>query len=408
MNTYYFSNRKAHDFLILLYYIGHLTIKRFDQYKDSKTDQYDANDEPPAKRQCLEIYQMGNDKIEWIWGLFNEKDTFVYQDHQFTFEMKQKEDAPKLQDYSGNMICLKMVTITTDAPRKVVNQFLKDAREHYDTVFDKKIKPALTFSIYDARNQFWKKIGEIEARDADSVYIPDNDLKSLIKIMDDHRDEAKIKRLKELNIPHKKIYLFEGVWGSGKTSTIRMLATKYKVPLYVIPFSGNLNDEKLTKAIDSVPSKGFIVLEDIDTLFMERKKGDEHKNDLTFSGLLNALDGIYYTSGREIFLTTNYKHCLDPALIRPGRVDFVLTFKYAKKEQILQMYKRFTNATNEQSNKFWEKYRSLRCSKLTMATLQQYLRPYIDLPDKAIEKIDELKDLVDSTIPKDNSLHFYT
>ncbi len=43
---------------------------------------------------------------------------------------------------------------------------------------------------------------------------------------------------------------------------------------------------------------------------------------LTLSGLLNAIDGVTSTEGRILFMTTNYEERLDPALIRPGRVDF--------------------------------------------------------------------------------------
>ena len=43
---------------------------------------------------------------------------------------------------------------------------------------------------------------------------------------------------------------------------------------------------------------------------------------MTFSGLLNAIDGVTSTEGRIVFMTTNYIDRLDPALIRPGRVDY--------------------------------------------------------------------------------------
>ena len=33
---------------------------------------------------------------------------------------------------------------------------------------------------------------------------------------------------KHLDINYKRCYLFEGVWGSGKTSTIRTIASKFK------------------------------------------------------------------------------------------------------------------------------------------------------------------------------------
>ena len=42
---------------------------------------------------------------------------------------------------------------------------------------------------------------------------------------------------------------------------------------------------------------------------------------VTFSGLLNALDGVASSEERIIFMTTNHLEHLDNALIRPGRVD---------------------------------------------------------------------------------------
>ena len=40
-----------------------------------------------------------------------------------------------------------------------------------------------------------------------------------------------------------------------------------------------------------------------------------------FQGLLNVLDGIVDTPGRIVVMTTNHIETLDPALIRPGRID---------------------------------------------------------------------------------------
>lgn len=44
---------------------------------------------------------------------------------------------------------------------------------------------------------------------------------------------------------------------------------------------------------------------------------------MTFSGLLNVLDGVAASEDRLVFMTTNHIERLDPALIRPGRVDYV-------------------------------------------------------------------------------------
>lgn len=41
-------------------------------------------------------------------------------------------------------------------------------------------------------------------------------------------------------------------------------------------------------------------------------------------GLLNVLDGVVDTPNRILVMTTNHPEKLDPALIRPGRIDKIL------------------------------------------------------------------------------------
>ena len=62
---------------------------------------------------------------------------------------------------------------------------------------------------------------------------------------------------------------------------------------------------------------------------------------ITFSGLLNALDGVAAAEERIIFMTTNHIDRLDPALIRPGRVDMKVLLENASEHQILSMFDRF-------------------------------------------------------------------
>lgn len=50
----------------------------------------------------------------------------------------------------------------------------------------------------------------------------------------------------------------------------------------------------------------------------------------TVQGLLNVLDGVVDTPGRIVVLTTNVVDILDPALIRPGRVDKTILLGYMK------------------------------------------------------------------------------
>lgn len=51
---------------------------------------------------------------------------------------------------------------------------------------------------------------------------------------------------------------------------------------------------------------------------------------VTLSGLLNFVDGLWSSCGNEriIVFTTNFKERLDPALLRPGRMDVHIHMSY--------------------------------------------------------------------------------
>ena len=42
-----------------------------------------------------------------------------------------------------------------------------------------------------------------------------------------------------------------------------------------------------------------------------------------------------------MFMTTNYIERLDPALIRPGRVDMIEMIDYCSRQQLREMFRRF-------------------------------------------------------------------
>ena len=78
-----------------------------------------------------------------------------------------------------------------------------------------------------------------------------------------------------------------------------------------------------------------------DALFTKDRQAKQPKSTLTFTGLLNALDGVGSSLGQLFILTTNLRDQLDSALIRNGRVDMQVFFDYANDEQIVQMWKMF-------------------------------------------------------------------
>lgn len=68
---------------------------------------------------------------------------------------------------------------------------------------------------------------------------------------------------------------------------------------------------------------------------------NSYQSSVTFSGFLNALDGVASGEERIVFLTTNHLSRLDPALIRPGRVDLSELIGDANPAQAKDLFTRF-------------------------------------------------------------------
>lgn len=249
-------------------------------------------------------------------------------------------------------------------------------------------------NIYMNDEGFWERVITRKKRDIDTIYLPKKDKDMIIADINKFLEPETKTRYEMLGRTHKRVYLFEGLPGSGKTSFIAALASMIDYDIATITFTDKVTDGKLMRLIKNIPEKTFLVLEDIDVLFTERKKNDDHKNQVTFSGVLNSLDGITTKDGFICFMTTNYKNMLDTALLRPGRIDKQLEFKHANKEQIQTMFIKFMadSYTPEKFAEFYTKFKELSID-VTMSLIQEYMFKYLDDPDSAITNIDEIKSL---------------
>jgi hypothetical protein len=266
--------------------------------------------------------------------------------------------------------------------------------------------------IYCNEQGYWDELQTKPGRPMNTVYLPHKEKNSVITDLEKFiKPETKNKYLK-LGRTHKRVYLFEGIPGSGKTTFISAIAAKFGYDIAMISFTDKVTDGKLLRLIRTLPENTLLVLEDIDCLFEERKKNDGHKNTVTFSGILNSLDGIATPNNFICFMTTNYKCNLDSALLRPGRIDKIIKFEHIKKNQVKEIF----NASMEDSEKyenddtdntmlnvdadaFYKAFQELNI-KAPVALIQEYLFIYLDEPDKAIDNIDELKDIYDNSFKK--------
>lgn len=73
--------------------------------------------------------------------------------------------------------------------------------------------------------------------------------------------------------------------------------------------------------------------------------GKPDKDQLNLSGLLNVLDGVVDSPGRIVIMTTNHIEMLDPALIRPGRIDKKMFLSYMHPIDIIAMLEHYFQLT---------------------------------------------------------------
>jgi len=267
--------------------------------------------------------------------------------------------------------------------RKILFDFLEDARQYYDRKLDNEILCKIL------KNGLWSTLSKLPKRSLDTIYLEKekkdkifNDLKGFFQ-----REEIYSK----FGIPYKRNYLLEGVPGTGKTSLIFALASYFDMNIHIIHLGPKVDDCVFMSAINSLPNNTILLLEDIDALFVDRKANDVNKSMVSFSGILNVLDGIGRKNKLITFMTSNYKERLDKALIRPGRIDFIMNFDYSSEEQIKQMYQAFF----PDQMKNWEKfYKKISHLNLTTAILQKFFFDNLDATD-IIEKIPILKKILE-------------
>ena len=226
----------------------------------------------------------------------------------------------------------------------------------------------------------WSLLNRINKRSDDTLFM-DIDIKSLFSEIQDFFDDEEdyVKH----GIPFKKNFLFHGIPGTGKTSLIYTIASHFDLDICFLNITNDLDDNTFTRAISNLPENHILVLEDIDALFVDR----DSKCSVSFSTLLNVLDGMLKKHKLLTFMTTNYKDRLDSALKRSGRIDYELEFSYASKTQIENMYKHYFNQGYEEFYKFVKKL------KFTTSDLNRFLFKYRK-KDNIMEHIDDFVELI--------------
>lgn len=230
----------------------------------------------------------------------------------------------------------------------------------------------------NAKTTQWQNY-TLDIRSFDTIYLPKKTIQEISEAINNFKT---IKTLYEIyQIPYKKGILFYGPPGTGKTSVVKALAYEFQMDIFIINVNDeDINDDTISDIINSIGNSTenrILLFEDIDTAFADKEKikievkeeeintmakttypeevtrvpdsssspnlsGTTKKKFLTYSGLLNALDGVMSNQhGVITVMTTNYIDRLGPAFLRPGRIDHKFELTYCIREQIEDMVRSF-------------------------------------------------------------------
>lgn len=142
------------------------------------------------------------------------------------------------------------------------------------------------------------------------------------------------------NLPFRKtIFVFEDIDAADKVVLKRSEAQAHK-PEMEHPKIADCMTEIISQKLGTKSEK------DVESYLSEIRQAmsfskSDIKGKLNLAGLLNVLDGVIDCPDRVVIMTTNHPELLDPALIRPGRINKQMHLDLLKTQEALLMLEHY-------------------------------------------------------------------
>jgi hypothetical protein len=220
-------------------------------------------------------------------------------------------------------------------------QFLKS--EHQRVVTD---SISILFPVISNGSAYLGRGTSVPKRPLSSLTLDEALVREAMGDLDDFLSPAYKAFCPVKGITYRRGWLLEGPPGNGKSSFITAIGSYLGAEVGIVSLNHkDLDDMTLRRLMEGADEPTdpprLLVLEDVDCLFDQREGSKEGGSRVTFSGLLNALDGVGAAENAIVIMTTNHPEKLDPALIRPGRVDRRFLFADPDDARIAAHYGKF-------------------------------------------------------------------
>jgi chaperone BCS1 len=342
---------------------------------------FEANCEPGS----LVNFRHWEDKLPPRFEPYEASGWFLHKGHWFRLE-KEKDTVLNSRLGQGLLTETERLTILVmGRSTKPIKDLIIEARDQHLSK-GKGRTVVRRPSPKEARQRgryLWTKVANRPSRSIETVVLDEEQKDKILMDINEYLHPATSHWYANRGIPYRRGYLFHGPPGTGKTSLSFALAGVFGLDIYCVSLlEPSLTEEDLGMLFNNLPRRCVVLLEDIDSAGLGRKAGDEGsellsgENDdknpksgssnaskraakkkqwkkkargdsdaepstgISLSGLLNAIDGVASHEGRVLVMTTNHPEQLDPALIRPGRVDMQIEFTLATRTQIREIFVR--------------------------------------------------------------------
>ncbi len=353
--------------------------------------------------ECIYHDQDDNDLVDFLG--FDKEITFYHKDTELKL-IRQRIGKPVFINSRGEAGYFEELTIEilTDIPDDDKITFMKEFILNVKEAFrdHRKLKnKSDTLSLYSYSDGFWEDVKKIKRRKLDNVIL-DKEIKDEVqKSLDNYNNKDLRKRLSDLGINHKMNLILSGLPGTGKSSLMYAIASSLNRNISTIDFNSvKLSDHNFICATNKIPDESIFCLEDVDSLWADRAKKEENR--VSFSCILNFLDGIYSKGDLITIITTNHIERLDKALIRPMRIDNIINFTYCSKFQYQEIFKLIYPDTDPSIMN--DLYKQIKTKRFTTAVLQKFFIRFIYEPEKLIDNIKMFEELINMSSDKDSNM----
>lgn len=301
-----------------------------------------------------------------IYSYRNYGDKFTHMSDGELINYNFKNDiikVSKVENKSGDEKNLKCESHYKLASKSfaIINSFLEWCSNERCKALKEEMKKFYYSYQFNDKNWVCSKINTIKT--FDNIFLP---LTTKNKLLDSVKSFISNKEFyRDSGIPYKIGFMFYGKPGCGKTSSIYAIAHYFERNIYTLNIGeifSTETKEKFRQSIRDINPGNIIVIEDIDTYscvstreektHSDNESTSSESSEKTDSGilkdfltsnkptssslgiLLEIFDGYNYLDDTIIIITTNHPEKIDPALIRPGRIDHKVCFNYLTLDQV--------------------------------------------------------------------------